>query len=86
MEPSPRLARFQMSEVLAEPCPAVYLQEQVGDLDVRNQRVRSAHQHTRFFGHSVGERRYLQPALADRRIRQFAACGHAVHFIERLFE
>ena len=67
-----------MSEVLAEPCPAINLQEQVGDFDVRKQSVCSAHQHTRFFGHSVGERRYLQPALADCCVGQFAARGHAV--------
>lgn len=29
-----RLGRFQMREVLAEPCLVVHFQEQIGDLDV----------------------------------------------------
>ena len=77
-----RLAGLQMSEVLAEPGPAINLQEQVGDLDMREQSVRAAHQHARFFGYGVGERRYLQTAFADGSVRQFAAGGQAVHFIE----
>jgi hypothetical protein len=77
-----RLTGLQMSEVLAEPCPAINLQEQVGDLDMREQSVCAAHQYTRFFGHSVGERRYLQAAFANSRVRQFATGGQAVDFIE----
>jgi hypothetical protein len=81
-----RLTGLQMSEVLAKPRPAINLQEQVGDLDMREQSVCAAHQHARFFGYGIGQRRYLQAALADGCIRQLAACRQPVHFIERLFE
>lgn len=83
---SRRLSGLQVGEVLAEPRPAIDLQEQIGDLDVRDQSVGAAHQYARFFRHRVTSRRYLQPALADRSIGQFAMCSQAVHLIDGLFE
>ena len=49
-----RLAGLQMSEVFAEPGPAVDLQEQVGDFDMWKQSVCAAHQNTRFVGYGIG--------------------------------
>ena len=49
-----RLASLQMSEVLAEPGPAINLQEQVCDFDMWEQSGCAAHQNTRFVGYGIG--------------------------------
>ena len=72
-----RLSGLQMSEVLAEPGPAINFQEQVSDFDMWEQSVSAAHQHARLFRHRVGQRCYLQSALADRSVGQFAAGSKA---------
>ena len=61
-----------------EPGPAVDLDQQVGDLDTRQDRERLPHQRLGFRRDEVRERSDLEDAVHDGGIRQFAALREAV--------
>ena len=75
-----------MHEVSGEPRPLVHFQQEVGDLDAREQRGGLSRQGIGLGRHGVGQRRYLQDAVGQRGVGQFAALGKAIDRNERLME
>jgi hypothetical protein len=65
-----QVARFQVREVPGEARPLIHLQQQFGDLDVRQDHRRPVDQRLRGVGHRRIERRDLQARLGDDGVRQ----------------
>ena len=74
------LAAFEVTEVPGEAGPVVDLQQQFGDLQVRQQARRLLGQRLRLLGDGTVKRCDLEPATAgDGRIGQFARGGEPFH-------
>ena len=81
-----QVARFQVREVPGEARPLVHLQQQFGDLDVRQDHRGLVNQRLRGVGHCRIERRDLQAGLRDDGVRQRVRQRHAVDGGELRFQ
>ena len=80
------VARFQVREVSGEARPFVHLQQQFGDLDVRQDHRGLVDQGLRGVGHRRIERRDLQARLCDDGVRQLVGRRHTVDGGELRFQ
>jgi hypothetical protein len=72
------LAGLQVREVLGEARPRVHLQQQVGDLDARQQAGHLIDQRLGRVGNHGLLQRDLQPRCRDERVRQGLGAGQAI--------
>jgi hypothetical protein len=77
---------FKVSKVPRKPRPIVYFEQQLGDLNVREQGVGQPHQLIGFFGDCTYQRRYFKPGLSDNRVRQFTRLRDTIDGFKLLFE
>ena len=73
-----QVARFQVREVPGKARPLIHLQQQFGDLDVRQDHRRLVDQRLRGVGHRRIERRDLQAGFRDDGVWQLVGLRHAV--------
>ncbi len=72
-----------MGEVAGNSGPTINLQQQVGDLDVRQHAVERVPESLRLFGHTVLKRTDLESGAPQFHIGQFALDGQRIGVIER---